>query len=381
MKTAYAAWRATYTRGRWVVLGGPTSMIICEPAPAAQSELLNSVWDELLTSASITRISAVLTNYGLDRLPNLAVLFWDDQELQCLLRGRIRVLDADSGEQLAAGAGARTWYEATLDAARVEIVLDDVQAASMLQLPLVAGAVEASTITIDTGAPVELEAVELGAEDEPTVRPEPQFGGAAPPPFGIAAPAPAPELAVSPPRGGFAPPAPPSTAPVTGFESTEVLGQRPGYAPGQEPGAAGLAAQTFGQGPRGNAGPWGPEGFAAAAPPPPPTAVAIIATSAGDRLPLIGPILVGRAPNNAGDSRAELLRVPSPNHDISRTHLRLEPGERGVTVVDLDSTNGTIVTPPGGPQTRLEPGQGFDLPIGGLIDLGDDQIIELLPPQ
>ena len=115
MRTALGAWRATYTHGRWVVLSGPTAMIIMQPAPPAATNLVNSIWDKLIGAASIGEISSELTRFWLDSMPNLAAFFWDDEQLYCLLRGSVRVLDADSGEQLASGQGARTWYETTLN--------------------------------------------------------------------------------------------------------------------------------------------------------------------------------------------------------------------------------------------------------------------------
>ena len=44
MRTEFGAWRATYTHGRWVVLSGPTSMVIMQPAPPAATNLVNRLW-------------------------------------------------------------------------------------------------------------------------------------------------------------------------------------------------------------------------------------------------------------------------------------------------------------------------------------------------
>ncbi len=296
------------------------------------------------------------------------------------------------------------------------------------------------------------------------------------------------EQPVIPPRGGFAPP---PVAPV-GQEPTEVLGERPDYAPGQQPGQPSDQV-ALGKGRSGTTGPWGPQGFAAAAaqppagfPPAPPTAVpqppvgfpaapvspgvpvtapagprpvtgvrkvdqatdhdgetvfttgiaathkpaagrnsddhlvlaaicglghanapgstqcrlcgggvdshnpqlvnrpilAVLSTSSGEQMPLAGPILIGRAPANSGnDLSAELLRVPSPNHDISRTHVRVAPHEWTIEVTDLYSTNGTVVVTPTGQQIRLEPGQTTESAVGGQIDLGDGQVIHLNVPR
>lgn len=152
MKTPYGAWRATYTHGRWVVLSGPASMVILQPAPATATQLVNRLWDQLLNSANITEISATLTGFGLDSMPDLAVFFWDDEQLHCLLRGQVRVLDADSGELLATGLGARTWYESALQVRRAYLPLDEIDPGELLQLPLVVGAAEASAVFLDASA-------------------------------------------------------------------------------------------------------------------------------------------------------------------------------------------------------------------------------------
>ena len=82
-------------------------------------EAINRLWEKLLKAVSITEISAELAGAGLDSMPNLAVFFWDDEQLHCLLRGSVRVLAAESGEQLAIGSGAHTWYEVSLTARQV----------------------------------------------------------------------------------------------------------------------------------------------------------------------------------------------------------------------------------------------------------------------
>ena len=179
------------------------------------------------------------------------------------------------------------------------------------------------------------------------------------------------------------PPMPEIPAAV-GREPTQVLGQRPPYAPGQEPDAEpgqfmGAAGQPLGS--SGTTGPWGAAGFAGLQPPPPAAHLpaAILLTAAGERVALTGPMLIGRAP--ASDSGEQLLRVPSPNHDISRTHLRIAPKNGRFEVTDMNSTNGTIVVFPDGRSVHLVQGQSIDLVIGGAIDLGDAQTISLLAPQ
>ncbi|GAA2179713.1 hypothetical protein GCM10009785_07440 [Brooklawnia cerclae] len=631
MRTPFGAWRATYTPGRWVALSGPTSMVVLQPAPPAASGLFANLWDQLLTSASITQVSATLASFGLDSMPDLAVFFWDDEQVHCLLRGAIQVLDADSGEPLAGGGGAHTWYEASLTTRRIYVPLDEVDAGDLLQLPLVVGGAEVSAVFLDasttdesapavsaedsalspgipapvtigeetpddagrhfagafetpgafevvdedeeapagiagiTGPPVAFgpppvesflagsaafqsappepapldstrpdlmqpDAVQAfpasgepfadsvpvlpeewggaGLEPDVAVEPEPSpvdepdvpwqpeqapfgaesFGAASFEPeqapsesvpfgaesFGSVPFAPQPRLEQPPAPRPEAPRGP--RAPV---EPTQVLGERPPWAPGQDP--ADQDPAEFGhafsayRGRPNTTGPWGAGGFAApvaagmpvaeasvpiASQVPPPVPVprplgrnvdagedhdgetvfttgiaathkpaggrnsdnnlvlaalcplghpnapgtlqcricggyvdshnpqlvntpllAVLQTSTGDQVPLTGPVLIGRAPSNSGnDLDAELLRVPSPNHDISRTHVRVAPREWTVEVTDLYSTNGTTIVPPNGQPVKLESGQTVGLAVGGAIDLGDGQVIVLLPP-
>ena len=65
MKTPYGAWRATYTHGRWVVLGGPTCLVIMQPAPPAATRLVNGIWDKIIGAASIVDGAVLAHNKGI----------------------------------------------------------------------------------------------------------------------------------------------------------------------------------------------------------------------------------------------------------------------------------------------------------------------------
>lgn len=95
-------------------------------------------------------------------------------------------------------------------------------------------------------------------------------------------------------------------------------------------------------------------------------------------------VLVGRAPEArrfTSTDQPRLVTVPSPNQEISSTHLEVRPGsgaDHGTAVVtDLGSTNGTVLVQPGlGPET-LQPGVAVQLLPGALIDLGDGMSIQV----
>lgn len=87
------------------------------------------------------------------------------------------------------------------------------------------------------------------------------------------------------------------------------------------------------------------------------------------------PVLVGRAPEAAQGVDAQLVAVPSPKQDISRTHCEIRPDGEDVLVTDLHSTNGTVVSRPGQVPHRLHPGEGTSASVGSRIDLGDGVVI------
>jgi len=67
-----------------------------------------------------------------------------------------------------------------------------------------------------------------------------------------------------------------------------------------------------------------------------------------------------------------LLTVPSPSHDISRTHLQVAIEGWQVTVTDLHSTNGTLLLDPAGGRSRtLPPGQPVPVLAGYVLELAE----------
>jgi pSer/pThr/pTyr-binding forkhead associated (FHA) protein len=76
------------------------------------------------------------------------------------------------------------------------------------------------------------------------------------------------------------------------------------------------------------------------------------------------------------------MRVPSPNHDISRTHLEVIPDDWQILVTDLNSTNGTmLVRPGGGDRQQLPPGEPVPAPVGSVMELGDGVSVLIDFPQ
>ncbi len=97
--------------------------------------------------------------------------------------------------------------------------------------------------------------------------------------------------------------------------------------------------------------------------------------SSGQVVTVAGPLLIGRSPRMSGPVRGalpELVSVPSPQQDISRTHVEVRIEGWQVLVVDRGSTNGTMVLLDGRPPQRLRPDEAFPLPIGGRVSLADE---------
>ena len=76
---------------------------------------------------------------------------------------------------------------------------------------------------------------------------------------------------------------------------------------------------------------------------------------------------------------ARLVRVASESNEVSATHLELRQSGTTVVAQDLNSTNGTKVALPGFPVRTLRPGESLVVSVGTLIDIGDRNVIEILP--
>ncbi|WP_277050685.1 FHA domain-containing protein [Ruania albidiflava] len=107
-----------------------------------------------------------------------------------------------------------------------------------------------------------------------------------------------------------------------------------------------------------------------------------LSVSTGAEVPLDRPVLIGRAPESARFSagvQPRLVTVPSPQQDISRTHVEIRAEAGSAVVTDLNSTNGTVVVQPGAAPRRLHAGEGASVPAGTLIDLGDGVTVNVHP--
>ena len=104
----------------------------------------------------------------------------------------------------------------------------------------------------------------------------------------------------------------------------------------------------------------------------------------GRAVSLESPVLIGRAPTPPRiltGERPVLARVESPHKEVSGTHLELRQQGTLVIATDLRSTNGTTVTPPGRETQKLRQGESVVVQPGTVIDIGDGNLVEILPLQ
>lgn len=93
---------------------------------------------------------------------------------------------------------------------------------------------------------------------------------------------------------------------------------------------------------------------------------------------------VGRSPSSPRIRNGELpklIRVQSPGGEVSGTHLEIRQLGTSVIVTDLRSTNGSIVSVPGSAPRSLRQGEAMVVTPGTLVDIGDGNVIEILPLQ
>jgi hypothetical protein len=103
----------------------------------------------------------------------------------------------------------------------------------------------------------------------------------------------------------------------------------------------------------------------------------VLRLSAGDVISLDRDVVMGRNPKGDfagadGEERPHVVRLPSTDGDVSRTHLRVTLDGWHVVVTDLNSTNGTLVTPPGREPEQLRPGQPTPIRPGTVVSLAGE---------
>lgn len=163
-----SSWRATYVPGRWVVLAGPTSVVIMQPAPAHMSGLLSDLWQDVVSAADVSDLAGKFSAFRLDLMPHFAAFFWAADGMHSLIRGDLRAVDAETGQVVAIGEGFHTWNEVGLQSVRqVRVEMDGIGDEPVLALPLAVGVVLASSVTIDSTQKIPLVLPTVAAAEVP----------------------------------------------------------------------------------------------------------------------------------------------------------------------------------------------------------------------
>jgi hypothetical protein len=105
-------------------------------------------------------------------------------------------------------------------------------------------------------------------------------------------------------------------------------------------------------------------------------ALGVLRLSLGDVITLDRGLVMGRNPRadcpiGSTGERPHVVKLPSGDGDISRTHLQVTLDGWHVLVTDLHSTNGTLVTPPGRPVQQLRPGEPTPIEPGTVVSLAE----------
>jgi hypothetical protein len=435
MTAPLGQWRATYTPGEWFALAGPTSLVLLEPPRADVATIVDSLWDEVVASSSMADLAARLATHRIDTMPSFAAFFWTSTGMRSLVRGAVTIVDLETGAMVASGAGIQTWSEVGLAGVeRIQVAAAQPSPADGPALPLVVGAVRASSLILDASeharvsSPQGLVETTLGDEESwgtDDALADSNLGtpseavrggiwaetGEMSVLDGLATQLTPPPWADEEPSGAAtqpdAAPEPDVEAPPDAQQQemengeTQLMSPALMFADPAVAGAAAPAADAQGSDdalvlaivcPYGHASPPNATICRVCGSPIAPQnpqrlmrpALAVLRSSDGTAVALDRVVLVGRAPSGErpGALSPRLLTVLSPSQDISRTHLEVSPDGWQVAVTDLHSTNGTVLIPPGGGvRHQLTAGETITVPLGSVMELGDGVSVLIDFPQ
>ncbi|PRY69615.1 FHA domain-containing protein [Glaciihabitans tibetensis] len=76
-----------------------------------------------------------------------------------------------------------------------------------------------------------------------------------------------------------------------------------------------------------------------------------------------------------------LIQVQSALREVSGTHIEIRQRGASVVITDLRSTNGSVINIPGRAPRKLCRGESVVVMAGTLVDIGDGNLVEILPMQ
>jgi len=358
----------SYRPGDWFGIFGERATVVLPPGEKAR---VAAIWALVDDGAGFDEVLDALISGGLRELPGFVLVSDEGEETRIVIRGAARAEFETADDTVTVeGSSATTWAEKSLTGVRsmrIEVAESD----GADDLTLGGGLVRISRTDRPPYAAQRAEPVEEPAAEEETA----YFAGP------IIDEEEAPEE-----LGQESPLDDPPTHPQE-LSLTEQAGwAQPTPEPSPEPVSVEHDGHT-------QAGNWDPGAFARNHPgipgqPPAPSVlaapVAKLTFSSGEVIDVDRAVIVGRAPEARRFTSTEqprLVTVPSPNQEISSTHLEIRPGvgaDHGSAVVtDLGSTNGTVLAQPGLASEDLQPGIAVQLIPGAIIDLGDGVTIQV----
>lgn len=411
---------SSYRPGSWfAVFGSGTTLLL----PDSEKSRVAELWSRIDAGAGFDEVLDALLTSGLGALTGFVLVSGGDGPTKLLARGSVVVTGTADGESLRIdGRDALTWVERTLqDVEALSFEVGDAEAevsdetADAVDLPIIGGLVRVSRVDQPAVRPEpgkshdisedisedvsevlesspldgECDTANMGTRTDPGRLDEPidPPGESWAPhqidsPTYIPEPGPAPGMA-SVPRSPGPPPPPPAR-----WQDDPLSAPLPVESEGE----AGVEAPDHdGETRIGDAG----EAFSRELPGIPgqqaaPRIVAPVAKlmiSNGECVEVDRVVLIGRAPEArrfTSTDQPRLVKVPSPLHEISSTHLEVRPGsgaDHGSAVVtDMGSTNGTVIEQPGLGAENLKPGIAVQLIPGATINLGDGVTIQVNRP-
>ena len=325
-----------YRPGAWFGIFGEHATVLLPPT---EKPRVGELWGLVDGGADFDEVLDALISGGLRELPGFVLVSELETDTKVVIRGAATARFNTAGGQVhLTGSEATTWVERSMTGVSAMVI--DVSGEG--------GDGDHPSYQLESGL-VRVSRVEV---PEPTTAPAPD----------LAEPRTA-DRADEPPADAASPP-PPSEdidhdgmTRAGGWSAGSFAASRPGI-PGQEPAPAVVSRP-----------------------------VARLVVSSGDTLDVDRAVLVGRAPEARrfpSSDQPRLVSVPSPNQEISSTHLEIRPGEGAdhgsAVVTDLGSTNGTVLVQPGLAPEDLRPGIAVQLIPGAVLDLGDGVTIQVVNP-
>jgi FHA domain len=358
-----------YTAGPNVALVAPGSALVFAQPPTGETVArcwplvrdragVRAIVDALVATAPATAPSAV---------PGFAFVCVDANGVSVVLRGgaRASTLHAGGRTQHLNADGLTTWLERRLDAGTAAVIVGVTEGelpppvAALDGDPLVGGTVLAGSVTLTLmTAPDRFDLAEAPVApvlESPPTPPQSPPGAFAQQPL---PPQPLPPQPLPP------QPLPPVPVSVTVQAVACPYGH---LGPTYEPYCriCGTAIED-------------PRPFLAVRPP-----LGLVRLSTGDVVPLDRSVIMGRNPRTEDGNevgRPHLVRLPSPDNDVSRTHVEVRLEDWHVLVVDLASTNGTTVTNPGQAPIRLRAHEPMPLEPNAEVNLADEIVFRYEVP-